>query len=855
LSEHRRGGGRPREDPARGVGPRGRALRVARYRSRGTFGQRWGGYLSLVLLVGLVGGVALGALASARRTQSSYSTYLASTNPSDLSLGTALFSPALGFTTGYDAALVRTIAHLPHVTRVESYSSIYGSPLQPNGQPTRAGYNANINVDGSIDGEYFSQDRVTVVAGRMADPRRPDQLMMTVAAARELDLHVGDRVSWGTYANTATSTPSNTPPPPAVRTAMTVVGLVALNNAIVQDDIDAQSAQTVILTPALTKELVDCCASYSFSYLQLSQGSRYVPAVEREIERVMPAVLPYDFYDTALTTAKAEHAIKPEAIALAVFGAIAALAAVLIGGQLIGRQLRQWSPDGRVLRSLGADPAVTLADALVGILTASAVGALLAGVVAVALSPLSPLGPVRPYAVDPGIAFDWTVLGFGTMALVVVLWTLAVVFGIRGAPHRVTRSFRSARTTSKLADVAAAAGAPVPAVTGVRFALQPDARADAVPMRSAILGATLAVVVVIATVVFGSSLDSLVGRPALYGWNWNYELSAGGGVAPVPAALSTKLLGQDQQVAAWSGYYFANLQIDGLTVPVLGATAHSSVAPPLLAGHGFEATNQIVLGAETMAQLGKSVGAVVRVAYGATRPTTLRIVGTATMPTVGIGGITSHLTVGTGAIVPYQLIPPSVRNQFGLSPPGPNALFVRLRPGVDPVSARRALNRIDAEMQRPTNYQVTLQDVQRPAEIVNYRSMGTTPALLGLALALGATSALGLTLVASVRRRRREFAMLKTLGFTRRQLAASVAWQATISVGIGVVIGVPCGIVAGRFLWDLFADQIYVVPDPAVPIALIVGIGLGALVAANLVAALPGWVAARTRTALLLRAE
>ena len=133
--------------------------------------------------------------------------------------------------------------------------------------------------------------------------------------------------------------------------------------------------------------------------------------------------------------------------------------------------------------------------------------------------------------------------------------------------------------------------------------------------------------------------------------------------------------------------------------------------------------------------------------------------------------------------------------------------------------------------------------------------MGTTPALLGLALALGATSALGLTLVASVRRRRREFAMLKTLGFTRRQLAASVAWQATISVGIGVVIGVPCGIVAGRFLWDLFADQIYVVPDPAVPIALIVGIGLGALVAANLVAALPGWVAARTRTALLLRAE
>ena len=200
MSEHRQGGGGPRKAPPGGFGPRGRALRVARYQSRGTFRQRWGGYLSLVLLVGLVGGVALGALASARRTQSSYSTYLASTNPSDLSLGTALYSPALGFTTGYDAALVRTIARLPHVTRVES-SSIYGSPVQPNGQQTRAGYNASFNVDGSIDGEFFSQDRVTVVVGRMADPRSPDELMMTVPAARELDLHVGQRVSWGTYSN------------------------------------------------------------------------------------------------------------------------------------------------------------------------------------------------------------------------------------------------------------------------------------------------------------------------------------------------------------------------------------------------------------------------------------------------------------------------------------------------------------------------------------------------------------------------------------------------------------------------------------------------------------------------------
>jgi ABC-type antimicrobial peptide transport system permease subunit len=145
--------------------------------------------------------------------------------------------------------------------------------------------------------------------------------------------------------------------------------------------------------------------------------------------------------------------------------------------------------------------------------------------------------------------------------------------------------------------------------------------------------------------------------------------------------------------------------------------------------------------------------------------------------------------------------------------------------------------------------------VQRPAEIVNYRSMSTTPAMLGLGLAAGATTALGLTLVASVRRRRRELAVLKTLGFTRRQLAASVAWQASISVGIGLVVGIPSGIVTGRLLWDLFAGQIYVVPSPSIPTLLVVGIGAGALALANLVAFVPGRLASRTPTAHLLRVE
>ncbi len=117
---------------------------------------------------------------------------------------------------------------------------------------------------------------------------------------------------------------------------------------------------------------------------------------------------------------------------------------------------------------------------------------------------------------------------------------------------------------------------------------------------------------------------------------------------------------------------------------------------------------------------------------------------------------------------------------------------------------------------------VSVVGVQRPAEIVNYRSTGATPTLLAAALAAGAVIALGLTLAASVRRRRRDLALLKTLGFTQRQLAAALAWQASVAAVVGVVVGVPVGIALGRWLWDLFARQIYAVPDATVPVVSVV---------------------------------
>ena len=750
-------------------------LSIVRYRIGRTLRQRLGGYIALVVLIGLIGGLSLASIAGARRTQSSYPIFLAATNPSDLSLGTGLLNPSLGYASGYDRQLIKRISSQPGVERARSFAELALEPLGNNGQPIPAVTNPNVtyNVFGSVDGEYFTQDRVTVVEGRMANPSRPDQIVATSGAAEELGLHLGKASPWGIYSDAeAASLSSGGPVTPLKRVDLTLVGVVIFNNGVVEDDTDAANNQAVILTPALSRPLTSCCSYFTFTNLQLQHHEASVGPIESEIVRVMPAGLPHDFFDPTVLVGKVEHAIKPEAVALGVFGAIAALAALMIAAQLMARQLRSWRDEADVLRALGAPPATTLADGVAGIAASVLLGALLACLVSVAFSPLFPLGPVRAVYPDAGFSVDWTVLGLGILVIVGVLWCIALLLAHRliqpGTGHGATRRDTMDRT-SKLATAAAKWGAPAPAVTGIRFAF--GGGADTVGVRSATLGAVLALVVMVATVVFGASLDSLVSRPALYGWNWAYELSGGGGVGDIPRSRAQTLLARDHEAAAWSPYYFANMQIDGRTVPALGGNPGATVNPPVLNGHGLEHPGQVVFGVQTLQLLHKTIGDTVVASYGATNAHLLRIVGTATMPAIG-SGVTGHLTMGTGAWIDYHLIPASVRNSFHNSPAGPNALFVQLRPGVGASEARKGLAAIAEHLSLPTNYGVTLVGVERPAEIVNYRTMGSTPAILGVALGASAVAALALSLVASVRRRRREMAVLKTMGFTSGQFSS-----------------------------------------------------------------------------------
>ena len=831
---------------------------VAWYSFRATFRRRWGGYLAIVLLVGLVGGLAMGSIAAARRTESSFPVFFASTDPSDLIGITGVLNPTIGSDSGYNAALVRAIAHLPHVTQVENQAGIDFLPLQRDGSPLNAPNfdpPAAGNGYGSVDGMYFDQDKVTVTEGRMADPDRPNELTLSAEGASALGVHVGDVIPVGIYTNAQTQLPGfgTARVKPSRIIDEKVVGIAEFNTSVVEDQVDVSNQPNNLFTPALTRQLLNCCVNYTESTVQVKGGARNVATVEGEIAHLLPKGFPSFGDPQPALLAKAQRSIEPEAIALGVFGGIVALAALLLAAQVIGRQLRLSAEEREILRSLGAPPMTTSTVGLIGVGGALVVGALLAAAVAVALSPLAPLGPVRPVYPDPGVAFDWTVLGLGVVVLVGVLAATAVAIGFSGAPHRRSQLAPSALDrSSRVVTAAGAAGLSVAALTGVRFALESGSGRRSVPVRSAILGAALAMIVLVGTVTFGASLNALVSHPALYGWNWDYMLVSGG---DIPQRQVTTLLDRDRYVAQWSGIYTPPpVEIDGQVVPVLAEAPNAAVAPPVLSGHGLESTSQVVLGAVSLAQLHKQVGDTVEVSSGLSAPTRLRIVGTAAMPTLG-STEGQHLEMGTGAVLSSQLIPAIDRNPFDDPIAGPNVVLVRLRKELNRSTGLRSLKRIAQATTNTANFGDAVTGVLRPAEIVNYRSLGDTPVFLGSGLAIGAIAALGLTLIASVRRRRRDLALLKTLGFTGRQLAAAIAWQSTIAVLIGTVVGVPLGIALGRWLWDLFARNIHAVPAPSVPPLSVALIAVGAIALANVVAFLPGRIAARTPTALLLRSE
>ncbi len=481
------------------------------------------------------GGIGMGSIAAARRTQASFSVFLASTNPSDLQL-TEVYGPNL---TG-------DLARLAGVEAVEAANvGLTVFQLAPSGAPiiTRDALLGESQPVGSINGEYFDQDRVTVTQGRMADPARENEFVATAEMERLHGWQVGGTFPMGFYTNAQSALPDfgTAKVRPRLRLEMHLVGTVVFNNEVVLDDVDRYPTYA-LFTPAVTDLFWRTHSTRPTASSSVTARRASRPSNARS-SRLFRRGTTYNFHVTSIVEGQVNRTVKPEAIALGVFGAIALLAA-FVDRDADDRPAapgQGGGPRGARARSARA-VRMAVGDGLLGILAAVVLGSLLA--VAVAVGLLAALA-ARPGA--SGISHP------GRRPRLRGARSRAPRADLRDRRCRRSPSPTGRRQvgrrqkvrrgqpwTSGVARLAADAGAPASATAGVRFALEPGRGRTAVPVRSALFGTALAVLIVAATLTFGSGLDTLVSHPALYGWNWTYALSSNYLVPPQSRSCSTR---------------------------------------------------------------------------------------------------------------------------------------------------------------------------------------------------------------------------------------------------------------------------------------------------------------------------
>ena len=259
--------------------------------------------------------------------------------------------------------------------------------------------------------------------------------------------------------------------------------------------------------------------------------------------------------------AQIERAIRPEAIALGLFALVVALAALVIIAQAVLRQLRASRIDLTTLRALGLTRMQLWSISLLQVTAVAIVGGLVAVAASVLASPIMPLGAARLAEPSPGIDVDVAVLGLGFVAVVVLLVAAVAWPSWRlNSETQTTRYSRTAplRSGRRLAWLTSSA-APVTASLGIREALNPGAARGAVPVRSALVGTILSIVVVIGTLTFGANLVHLVTTPQLYGQTWQASIDTQ--FQTIPSSFIHASLNHRRGVVGWIAGNFGTVDV------------------------------------------------------------------------------------------------------------------------------------------------------------------------------------------------------------------------------------------------------------------------------------------------------
>jgi len=827
--------------------------------------RRWRALVSLALLLGLAGGVVLTAAAGARRTDTAYPRLLTWANASQVTV-------VLG---GLDPAYFAGLHQLPQVAAVATGMQ-YNIAL-----PVTGGLPDNqVQVLASADGSLGTTvNRVKVLQGRMFGPGTVGEAVVDPQLAAAERLAPG-----GTLHLTATPyLDTNGDINPAKSQVPLTFRVAAVG--VFDDQVVPTTGNTgeprILLSPGFTSTALASRAygsTGSIDYLaqadvRLRPGAdpaAFIAAAQALADRY-PGVRANGglvFTDNSSQVTGTERAIRPLAVALGLFAALAGLIALAVIGQLLARQMALDAADYGVLSALGMTRGGLLALAAARLALVTVAGGVIAVGIAIAASPLMPIGAARLAEPRPGLDLDPLILGAGFAAVVLlplVVLTAPAIRAVRQARGAAgTAGAPAAQPTARpswLAGALTRAGTVTGGI-GTRMAFEPGHGRTAVPVRSALAGTAVAVAAVVAAAVFGTSLVGLVSSPAQYGQNWDQQLSLG--FAAVPASNAARFAAATPDVTGYALGDIGQLDIGGTRVAAVGVSQmHSDGYLTMLAGRPPANAGEIALGAQTMRALGVRIGQTLRAtvdwATGHPGPATqrlLRVTGTVVLPDFGQSGLSSDTDLGNGAVVSPSLLS-TIQTFPGCTTVRDTCyslLLFRYRPGTNTAAAGTALLAAAAKAGCPYGSCTVTAD-QRPGDIKNYAAIRDTPLTLAAVLGVLAVGTLAHVLLTGVRRRRRDLAVLKTLGFTRGEVLRTVSWEASALAAAALAAGIPLGVIAGRAAWALFADATGIASQATVNVPLVLLAIPVTLLLANVIAAWPGWTAARLRPAQVLRTE
>jgi hypothetical protein len=370
---------------------------------------------------------------------------------------------------------------------------------------------------------------------------------------------------------------------------------------------------------------------------------------------------------------------------------------------------------------------------------------------------------------------------------------------------------------------------------GARLAGEPGRGRRAVPVRSALVGAIAGVIGVVGCLTFRAGIHDAVHEPTRSGVVWNFVLAAGEGV--VPQSTQHAVTRQRNVAAVLGARWERAVPVNGRPTPMFGTrTVKGSMPLVILHGRAPEAPNEVAFAPTTMRSLGLSLGDRVHVGAGDRRAT---VVGEALLPA------TSHTDYDqsgwmTAAGLTRVVGPPSDN--------GEEYLLIKWIAGVDASAAGRVITKLGGP-------DLFAQAAVLPTAVADLERIDDLPLALGAFFALLACATVAHALVTTVRRRRRDLAVLRAIGFTRRQTRGAIAWQATLLAVAALIVGVPVGIAVGRLAWRWLADDFPIVYVPPAAVLAVFAVAATAIAIANALAAGPARAATRIHPAEALRVE